>query len=98
MLPSLRRLLPAALLLASGALAESSLPAADVSAREIVTRVPAQQAATGDQLRALPRAVESLETEVGQLRRRRRSARSTRPSCSARTITRSGPRMPGCAS
>lgn len=68
MLPSLRRLLPAALLLTtSGALAESSLPAADVSAREIVTRVPAQQAATDEQLRALTRAVESLETEVGQL-------------------------------
>jgi hypothetical protein len=69
MLSSLRRLIPVALLLgASGAMAESPLPQADVPAREILTRTPAQQqAAADDQLRALTRAVESLETEVKQL-------------------------------
>ena len=69
MLSSLRRLFPAALLLtASGALAESPLPAAEIPARTIVTRVPAQQRAADEQLRVLTRAVESLAMDVDQLR------------------------------
>ncbi|HET9034609.1 MAG TPA: hypothetical protein VFN45_00335 [Myxococcaceae bacterium] len=69
MLPSLRRLFPAVLLLtASGALAESSLPTPETPVREIVTHVPAQQVAAEQQLRALTQEVESLETAVNQLR------------------------------
>ena len=69
MLSSLRPLFSAVLLLtASGALAESSLPTPETPAREIVTHVPAQQAAGDEQLRALTREVESLETAVNQLR------------------------------
>lgn len=69
MLPSLTRLIPAALLLtASGALADSSLPQADVPVREIVTRTPAETAQVSEQLRALNQAVESLRSEVQQLR------------------------------
>ena len=68
MLPSLRRLFPAVLLLTtSGALAQSSVPAAEVPAREIVTRVPEKQVAADDQLRALTRAVDSLATQVNRL-------------------------------
>jgi len=68
MLPSLRHLVPAALLLtSSAALAESSLPAPEVPVREIVTHLPAQQVAADETLRALTRAVESLATEVDQL-------------------------------
>src|SRR5262245_9797805 len=68
MLPSLRVLFSAALLLAaSSALAESPLPAAKLPAREIVTVVPAQQVAADDQLRVLTREVESLATEVNRL-------------------------------
>ena len=69
MLHSLTRLIPAALLLtASGALADSSLPQADVPAREIVTRTPAETGQVSEQLRALNQAVESLRSEVQQLR------------------------------
>jgi TolA-binding protein len=69
MLPSLRSLFPAVLLLTtSSALAESSVPAAEVPAREIVTRVSSQQAGADEQLRALTREVESLESAVNQLR------------------------------
>ena len=69
MLPSLSRLIPAALLFtASSALADSPLPVAEVPAREIVTRTPAQAAPVDEQLRTLTRAVESLESEVQQLR------------------------------
>ena len=68
MLPLMRRLFPAALLLtASGALADSPLPRADVPAREIVTRTPTQ-GPTEEQLQALTRAIESLEAEVQGLR------------------------------
>ncbi|HZJ55684.1 MAG TPA: hypothetical protein VFD38_16200 [Myxococcaceae bacterium] len=69
MLSSLRRLIPTALLLgASGAMADSPLPQAEGPAREILTRTPAQQSAADEQLRSLTRAVESLETDVKQLR------------------------------
>jgi hypothetical protein len=69
MLPSLRRLVPAALLLtASGALADSPLPAAQMPAKEIVTRTPAGAQTQDEQLRALNRTVESIESEVQQLR------------------------------
>ncbi|HVP61542.1 MAG TPA: hypothetical protein VMT11_13340 [Myxococcaceae bacterium] len=68
MLPTLRRFVPAALLLtASGALADSPLPKAEVTAREITTHTPAVTPAADDQLRTLTRTVESLETEVQQL-------------------------------
>ena len=71
MLPSLRNLVPAALLLtASGALAESPLPAAEIPAREIVTRTPADAQKPDEQLRTLTRTVESIEAEVQQLRAR----------------------------
>ena len=69
MLPSLRRLVPAALLLtASGALADSPLPAAQMPAKEIVTRAPAGTQTQDEQLRTLTRTVESLESDVQQLR------------------------------
>ncbi len=69
MLPSLRRLVPAALLLtASGALADSPLPAAQMPAKEIVTRTPASAQTQDEQLRTLTRTVESLESDVQQLR------------------------------
>jgi methionine-rich copper-binding protein CopC len=69
MLPSLRRLVPTALLLtASGALAHSPLPQPEVPAKEILTGAPAQQALADEQLRMLTRAVESLATDVKQLR------------------------------
>lgn len=69
MLPSMRRLFSAALLLtASGALADSPLPAADVPVKEIVTRVPAETGKVDDQVRTLTREVESLQSDVGQLR------------------------------
>jgi hypothetical protein len=69
MLPSLRRLVPAALLLtASGALADSPLPAAQMPAKEIVTRAPAGAQTQDEQLRTLTRTVESIGSEVQQLR------------------------------
>jgi hypothetical protein len=69
MLPSLRRLVPAALLLtASGALADSPLPATQLPAKEIVTHAPAGAQTQDEQLRALNRTVESIEAEVQQLR------------------------------
>jgi len=69
MLPSLRNLVPAALLLtASGALADSPLPAAEMPAREIMTRTPADAQKPDEQLRTLSRTVEAIEAEVQQLR------------------------------
>lgn len=69
MLPSLKTLLPAALLLtATGALADSPLPAAEIPAKEIVTRTSTEAQKPDDQLRTLTRTVESLEAEVHQLR------------------------------
>ena len=69
MLPSLRNLVPAALLLtATGALADSPLPAADASVREMVTHMPPEAQKPEEQLRTLTRTVESIEAEVQQLR------------------------------
>jgi hypothetical protein len=66
MLPSMRRLFSVALLLgASGALADSPLPAADASVKEVVTSTPAK---VDDQVRTLTREVESLQSDVQQLR------------------------------
>lgn len=68
MLPSIRRLFPAVLLLtASGALADSPLPGADVPAKEVVTRAPVETKKADEQLEALTREVHSLETDVQQL-------------------------------
>ena len=68
MLPSMRYLISAALLLtATGALADSSLPDAEVPVREIVTRVPVETPKPDEQLRNLTREVESLETDVHAL-------------------------------
>ena len=67
MLPSMRRLFSVALLLgASGALADSPLPPADASVKQVVTRVPEQK--VDDQVRTLTREVESLQSDVQQLR------------------------------
>lgn len=67
MLPSMRRLFSAALLLgATGAMAESPLPPADASAKEVVTRVPAVK--VDEQVRTLTREVEALQSDVQQLR------------------------------
>jgi hypothetical protein len=69
MIPSLRRFVPVALLLtASGALADSPLPKAEVTAREITTRARAETPSVEEQLRTLTRTVESLEAEVQHLR------------------------------
>jgi hypothetical protein len=71
MLPSLRNLVAAALLLtASGAMADSPVPAAEMPAREIVTSTPADAQKSDEQLRTLTRTVESIEAEVQQLRAR----------------------------
>jgi hypothetical protein len=68
MLPSMRRLFSVGLLLAaSGALADSPLPAADASAKEVVTRAPETQK-VDEQVRTLTREVESLQSDVQQLR------------------------------
>ena len=68
MLPSLRRLFPAALLLtASVALADSPMPGADVPVQELVTRTPVETRQADEQLRVLSREVQSLETDVQQL-------------------------------
>jgi hypothetical protein len=68
MLPSLKGLIPAALLLtATGALADSPMPDAKVPVREIVTRTPAGTPKGDDQLRMLTREIESLETDVHAL-------------------------------
>jgi hypothetical protein len=69
MLPSLKNLLPAVLLLtATGALADSPLPAAEMPAKEIVTRTSSDAQKPDEQLRTLTRTVESLAAEVQQLR------------------------------
>jgi hypothetical protein len=63
----MRRLFSVALLLgASGALADSPLPPADASVKQVVTRVPEQK--VDDQVRTLTREVESLQSDVQQLR------------------------------
>ena len=68
MMPSLRRFVPAVLLLtASGALADSPLPKAEITAREITTRA-SETLSVDEQLRTLTRTVESLEAEVQHLR------------------------------
>ena len=67
--PSLKNLLPAALLFtATGALADSPLPAAELPAKEIVTRTSNDAQKPDEQLRTLTRTVESLDAEVQQLR------------------------------
>ena len=67
MLPSMRRLFSVALLLgASGALADSPLPPADASVKQVVTRVPEQK--VDEQVRTLTREVEALQSDVQQLR------------------------------
>lgn len=70
MLPSMRRLFPAVLLLtASGALADSPLPGSDIPAREVVTRTAVEAPKADDeQLRALTHEIQSLQAEVQKLR------------------------------
>ena len=68
MLPSMKYVISAALLLtATGALADSPLPGADVPVREVVTRTPVETPKADEQLRNLTREVESLETDVHAL-------------------------------
>jgi len=68
MLPSMRRLIPVALLLTSaGALADSPLPGADAPAKEIVTRTPVEAKKADEQLQALTREVQALDADVQQL-------------------------------
>jgi len=68
MLPSMRYVISAALLLtATGALADSPMPGADVPVREVVTRTPVETPKADEQLRNLTREVESLETDVHAL-------------------------------
>ena len=68
MLPSMRRLIPVALLLTSaGALADSPLAGADVPAKEIVTRTPVEAKKADEQLQALTREVQALDADVQQL-------------------------------
>lgn len=69
MLPSMRRLFPVALLLCgSGALADSPLPGADVPVKEVVTRATTATPKVDEQVRVLTREVESLQSDVQQLR------------------------------
>ena len=69
MLPSLKNLLPAVLLLtATGALADSPLPAAEMQEKEIDTRTSTDSQKRDEQLRTLTRTAQSLEAEVQQLR------------------------------
>ena len=68
MLPSMRRLFPAVLMLtASGALADSPLPGADVPAREVVTKTAMETPKADEQLQALTREIQSLQAEVQKL-------------------------------
>ena len=68
MLPSLRRLMPAALLFtATGAFADSPMPGAEAPTREIVTRAPAETPKADEQLQTLSREVEALQNDVQQL-------------------------------
>jgi hypothetical protein len=68
MLPSMRRLFPAVLLLTgSAALADSPLPGSDVPTREVVTRTPVETVKSDEQLRVLTREIQSLEAEVQKL-------------------------------
>ena len=68
MLPSMRRLFPAALLLtATAAFADSPLPRADVPVREIVTRTSPEAPKADEQLSTLTREVQSLEADVQAL-------------------------------
>ena len=68
MLPSMRRLIPVALLLTSaGALADSPLAGAAVPAKEIVTRTPVEAKKADEQLQALTREVQALDADVQQL-------------------------------
>ena len=68
MLPSMRRLFPAVLLVTgSVALADSPIPGSDVPAREIVTRTPAETPKSDEQLRALTHEIQSLEADVQKL-------------------------------
>lgn len=68
MLPSMRRLFPAALLLtASVALADSPVPGSDVPVREVVTRTPAETPKSDEQLRALTHEIQLLEADVQKL-------------------------------
>ena len=68
MLPSMRHLLPAALLLtASGALADSPLPGSDVPAREVVTKTAVETPKSDEQLRVLTQEVQALESDVQKL-------------------------------
>ena len=68
MLPSMRRLFPAVLLLTgSVALADSPVPGSDVPTKEVVTRTPGEEKKADQQLQALTREVQALETDVQQL-------------------------------
>ena len=68
MLPSMKYLISAAMLLtATGALADSPMPRADVPVREVVTRTPVEAPKSDEQLRNLTREIESLETDVHAL-------------------------------
>ena len=69
MLPSMKHLVRAALLLtASAALADSPLPGADVPAREVTTRTVTAAPKADEQLQTLTRSVESLESKVEELK------------------------------
>lgn len=69
MFASMRRLFPAALLLAaSGALADSPVPGSDIPAREIVTKTAVETPKADDtQLRELTREIQSLQGEIQKL-------------------------------
>ena len=92
MLPSLRNLVPAALLLtATGALAEFTLARGGRFGPGDRGRPPEAQKPE-EQLRTLTGPSSQSRPRCSSCGRRRRSGRCTRPSSSARTITRSGPR------
>ena len=68
MLTALKGLIPAALLLtATGALADSPMPDPKLPVREVVTRTSAETPKNDEQLRALTREIETLETDVHAL-------------------------------
>ena len=69
MLPPMKRLISAALLLtASGALAETPLPGSDVPAKEIITSTAPEAPKIEEQLRVLTREVQSLENDIHDLK------------------------------
>ena len=68
MLPSMRRLFPAVLLLTgSVALADSPVPGSDVPTKEVVTRTPAETPKSDEQLREITHEIKLLEADVQKL-------------------------------